>query len=88
MTIDEYFGDWMTVLDRVETSKIMGWLKTLNPNTLCPTLLNIFRAFKLCTYKDCKVIFIGQDPYPQKGVATGILFGNNKETPEDKLSPS
>ena len=88
MTIDEYFGDWMTVLDRVETSKIMGWLKTLNPNTLCPTLPNIFRAFKLCPYKDCKVIFIGQDPYPQKGVATGILFGNNKETPEDKLSPS
>lgn len=27
-------------------------------------------------------------PYPQKGVATGILFGNSKETPEDKLSPS
>lgn len=27
-------------------------------------------------------------PYPQKGVATGILFGNSKDTPEDKLSPS
>ena len=27
-------------------------------------------------------------PFPQKGVATGILFGNSKETPEDKLSPS
>lgn len=27
-------------------------------------------------------------PYPQKGVATGILFGNRKETPDDKLSPS
>lgn len=88
MTIDEYFGDWMKVLDRADTMKIMGWLKTVNPNTLCPALPNIFRAFKLCPYKECRVVFIGQDPYPQKGVATGILFGNSKETPEDKLSPS
>lgn len=88
MTIDEYFGDWMKVLDRVETMKMMGWLKTVNSNTLCPTLPNVFRAFKLCPYKECRVVFIGQDPYPQKGVATGILFGNSKETPEDKLSPS
>lgn len=27
-------------------------------------------------------------PYPQKGVATGILFGNKKEVPEEDLSPS
>lgn len=27
-------------------------------------------------------------PYPQPGVATGILFGNSKETPENLLSPS
>lgn len=61
MTIDEYFGDWMKVLDRAETMKIMGWLKTVNPNTLCPALPNIFRAFKLCSYEDCRVVFIGQD---------------------------
>lgn len=88
MTIDEYFGDWMKVLDRAETMKIMGWLKSVNPNILCPALPDIFRAFKLCSYNRCRVIFIGQDPYPQKGVATGILFGNSKDTPEDKLSPS
>ena len=88
MTIDEYFGDWMRVLDREETMKIMGWLRKVNPNTLCPALPNVFRAFKLCPYDKCRVVFIGQDPYPQKGVATGILFGNSKYTPEDKLSPS
>ncbi len=27
-------------------------------------------------------------PYPQKGVATGILFGNRKEVDGDNLSPS
>lgn len=88
MTIDEYFGDWMKVIDREEAMKIMGWLRTVNPNTLCPSLRNVFRAFELCSYNDCKAVFIGQDPYPQKGVATGILFGNREGTPESKLSPS
>mgnify|MGYP000455771378 CR=1 FL=1 len=31
---------------------------------------------------------IGQDPYPQKDVATGILFGNRKEVSDEDLSPS
>lgn len=88
MTIDEYFGDWMKVLDRKETVKIMNWLKTTDSSTLCPSIKNVFKAFKLCSYNECKVIFIGQDPFPQKGVAQGILFSNSSNTPEDKLSPS
>ena len=88
MTIDEYFGDWMKVLDRKETVKIMNWLKTTDSSTLCPSIKNVFKAFKLCSYNECKVIFIGQDLFPQKGVAQGILFGNSSNTPEDKLSPS
>ena len=77
----------MKVLDRKETVKIMNWLKTTDSSTLCPSIKNVFKAFKLCSYNECKVIFIGQDPFPQKGVAQGILFGNSSNTPEDKLSP-
>lgn len=88
MTIDEYFGDWMKVLDRNETMKIMGWLKSINQSTLCPSIKDVFKAFKLCPYNKCRVIFIGQDPYPQKDVAQGVLFGNVSDTPENKLSPS
>ena len=88
MTIEEYFGDWMKVLDKQETMKIMGWLKTIAPNCLCPAIRDVFKAFELCKYKECKIIFIGQDPYPQRGVATGLLFGNNINTPENKISPS
>ena len=88
MTIDEYFGDWMKVLDRNETMKIMGWLRTINKETLCPNIKDVFKAFKLCPYNKCRVIFVGQDPYPQKNIAQGILFGNSSDTPEDKLSPS
>ena len=64
--------------------------KTLNniPENICPRKEDVFKAFKLCSPKECKVVFLGQDPYPQKGVATGILFGNNKDTAEENLSPS
>lgn len=88
MTIEEYFGDWIKVLDRKETMKIMGWLRSINSDMLCPSLRDVFRAFELCSYNNCKAIFLGQDPYPQKGVATGILFGNKKTTPNNRLSPS
>lgn len=88
MTIDEYFGDWMKVIDRAELTRVSIWLSKQNPAILCPSPTNVFKAFTLCSLKDCKVIFIGQDPYPQKGIATGILFGNSKDTPEDKISPS
>lgn len=88
MTIDEYFGDWMKVLDRNETMKIMGWLRNINQSTICPNIKDVFKAFKLCPYNKCRVVFIGQDPYPQRGVAQGVLFGNSSDTPENKLSPS
>lgn len=86
MTVEEYFGDWLEVIDREELAKMTAWIKTQNPSSLCPSPKNIFRAFRMCSLKDCKVIMIGQDPYPQKGVATGVLFGNAKDTA--KISPS
>lgn len=88
MTIEEYFGDWMRVIDKPELMRVTNWLGKQNPATLCPSMANVFKAFTMCSFRDCKVVFLGQDPYPQKGVATGILFGNGEDTPEDKLSPS
>ena len=92
MTVDEYFGRWMKVIDRVELTKIMDWLKRVSPDSLCPSLSDIFKAFRLCPYDGCKVVMIGLDPYSDKYMgkprATGILFGNRKDIPEDKLSPS
>lgn len=62
--------------------------KKYNPDDLCPHPHNIFKAFRICPYNECKVVMLGQDPFPQRGVAQGILFGNSKETPEECLSPS
>lgn len=61
MTIEEYFGKWFKVLDVDELNKVLKWIKTLNPNSICPSISNIFKAFNLCPYEECKVIFIGQD---------------------------
>lgn len=55
---------------------------------ICPNIKDVFKAFVLCPYENCNVVFLGQDPYPQEGVATGILFGNSNSTPETKISPS
>lgn len=54
----------------------------------CPKPENIFRAFSILPPNKVRVVLVGQDPYPQKGIATGILFANKENTPEDKLSPS
>lgn len=86
MTLEEYFGDWIKVIDRRELNNII--LKLQRMRNYTPSMSNIFKAFELCRYNDMKVIFLGQDPYPQKDVATGILFGNSKETKEEDLSPS
>jgi len=39
-----------------------------------PPLKQVFRAFEECPHDKLKVIMIGQDPYPQFGVADGIAF--------------
>jgi uracil-DNA glycosylase len=46
-----------------------------------PPLKQMFRAFEECPVNDLKVIVVGQDPYPQLGVADGIAFScsNTKE---------
>ena len=49
-----------------------------------PEFKNIFRAFELCPYDDLKVILIGQDPYPQEGVADGISFSCSRKDKYEK----
>lgn len=87
MTLEKYLGDWLKVIDMNVLNETMK--KVVNDSfnyAITPNRLDTFRAFKLCSLKDLKIVFIGQDPYPQKNVATGILFGNKEDVVE--LSPS
>lgn len=55
---------------------------------------NIFKAFELCPYEDCKVVILGLDPYPGEFTynkekypyATGLSFANPPEA--SILAPS
>lgn len=85
MSIENFFGDWVKIIN---VPLLIKTLNSIPTNNICPTKENVFRAFQLCSLHDCKIIFLGQDPYPQKGVATGILFGNSSSVAEDDLSPS
>lgn len=87
MTKEEYFGEWLRVIDQYELSKIVGIVNKLyTQHVVMPAYQDIFKAFNLCPYNELKAVFIGQDPYPQNNVATGILFGNKEGT--SVLSPS
>lgn len=86
MTAEEYFGNWLRVIDKEEMSKVLNNIKAIRPDKLCPSYFDIFKAFNLCSYDNCKIVFLGQDPYPQPGVATGICFGNKADTKD--ISPS
>lgn len=82
-------GDYINFINKKELYKIMKWLLSIKDSSLlCPSPKNVFKAFRLCPFNKCRVIMVGQDPYPQKGVAQGLLFGNSKNTSENKLSPS
>tara|TARA_Y100001936_G_C16091481_1_gene686612 strand:- start:5139 stop:5804 length:666 start_codon:yes stop_codon:yes gene_type:complete len=42
--------------------------------SIFPQKDKIFEAFKLCSYKDVKVVIFGQDPYHGEGQAHGLAF--------------
>jgi len=60
------------------------WDLSQSDKRFTPPLKQVFRAFEECPYNDLKVVMIGQDPYPQLGVADGIAFScsnTGKEKP-------
>lgn len=72
--------DWHNMMKTVFSSedfvKIMRSLVYLveDDKRFTPPLKSIFRAFTECPLSSLKVIIVGQDPYPQLGVADGIAF--------------
>lgn len=85
--LENFFNDWLKVIDKNKLLELLQKLGILYSKSIVyPLQSNIFKAFNLCNYSDLKVVMIGQDPYPQKDIATGILFGNKEGT--INLSPS
>ena len=87
MTPEEYFGDWMSVIDKKLLVDTLSVIKSEYKIHKCfPSTMDLFKAFEYVKYRELKVVFLGQDPYPQKDVATGVLFGNKRDS--SCISPS
>lgn len=77
---------WIPILEPlIESPRFVEILKVLSSSKgFEPDISKLFKAFKACPYSELKVVMLGQDPYPQPGVATGLAFGNEGEG----ISPS
>ena len=70
----EYFKNLESFLDKVYKEK-----------NIYPPRSEIFKALELSSFKDTKVVILGQDPYYNPGQAQGLSFSVNEGV---KLPPS
>ena len=92
MEAQTYLSDWLTIIPE-------NYFKTYNKMLLEAQLngipiepkdgFGVFKAFNRTPLHECKAVILGQDPYPQEGVSTGLAFGNDivQDAPEI-MSPS
>ena len=72
-------NDWDEILkddfDKEYYLKIRQFLKNeYSRYTVFPSMYDIFNALKYTSYKDTKVVILGQDPYHETGQAHGLSF--------------
>ena len=74
----EFHNDWDNVLkEEISKDYFNNILSTVNKlyeeKTIYPPKKDVFNAFRL-SYKDIKVVILGQDPYHGEGEAHGFAF--------------
>lgn len=83
--------DWDDLID-VQSSEFRNLLKKVYAEyerddiEVTPPKEDIFNAFKYTDYYDVDVVIIGQDPYPQKGVAHGLSFSTKASDYQSSLT--
>lgn len=83
-------NDWQDILAPVFASpgyaQLHNFLKAeYSSKTVYPNMYHIFQAFEWCSFADCKVVILGQDPYHEPGQAVGASFA---VAPGVELPPS
>ena len=76
-------NDWDDVLRDTFESEEYQKLRTFldseyKSKTIYPLPQNIYRALRLTSYSDTKVVILGQDPYHEPNQAHGLSFSVNK----------
>ena len=82
--------EWQTILsDEIQKPYFNELLDDIaqeyQTNICYPPKELIFSAFNYCSFKDLKVVIIGQDPYHGKGEANGLCFSVNNDV---RIPPS
>ena len=72
-------NDWDIVLENeFKKDYFYKLLKTVqleySKKIIYPSKKQVFRAFRYTSYKDLKVVILGQDPYHGEGEAEGLSF--------------
>ena len=75
-------SSWQSILsDEIQQPYFQDLMETVaeeyKNHTCYPQKELIFAAFNYCSFKDVKVVVIGQDPYHGKGEANGLCFSVN-----------
>ena len=84
-----FHNDWDEILkEEINKEYFKELLKNVNvlyeEKVIFPPKEDVFNAFRL-SYKDVKVVIVGQDPYHGKGEAMGLSFSVHKDI---KIPPS
>lgn len=66
-------NDWEFFLKTDLLTKIKNEYKKYH-NQILPEYDKIFRAYELTSFKNIKVVILGQDPYPNRSDAVGLAF--------------
>lgn len=62
MTFNEYLGKWSEVINKRVLDIILSKLELeYKTKLICPMQRDVFKAFKLCSYDELKVVMVGQD---------------------------
>ena len=75
-------NDWDLILkDEFRKPYFIKLVKFLNEeckkNVIYPKSVDLFKALKETSYKDVKVVILGQDPYHGENEANGLCFSVN-----------
>ena len=86
----ELSSDWRkrigSEFEKPYFNELMHFLEMeYNERTIYPAKEHVFQALNECSYENCKVVIIGQDPYHQPGQAHGLSFS---VLPGVKVPPS
>lgn len=83
---DYIHDDWVDILlnDQVN-AELASIINSLKNTKFTPAESDIFRFAKITPLSKIKVMILGQDPYPQEGVANGLAFSSENAKPQASL---